>query len=274
MNCPYCNKPVLLARAGKKNIDSRSSYRVYQMTAPFMRYNGNYDNGAEMSSDDDNAIETRTEETWEPVNNATLRGQWATPLAISVTAAIGVYTVALPACLALELPKPLMVAYAPAWIAGALVWWNKQNYFASVIERHKKVTEKILNRDLDGDGYIGEPPPEVDNYIPVYHSQRVDAVDVPEPPERAKGDRQVLLRPSTRTIRKQVLWDYLWAAFESGDWTRDGNSHGGGCRGKGLNTKEWADVRSFVLRWDGVWETTDRPTLEAFLRNLGWTGPN
>lgn len=127
--------------------------------------------------------------------------------------------------------------------------------------------ERKTGQDINQDGVVGRPPP-VDNIIPVFHGPNVSAVDVPEPPPVEEGDRLIRLRPSERTIRKRVLWNYLLEAFMSGDWTRDG------CREKGINTKEHPLVRKFIKRWPDVWETTDRPTLEHYLRSLGWTGPN
>ncbi len=126
--------------------------------------------------------------------------------------------------------------------------------------------EQFTGQDINQDGSVGRPP--VDNIVPVFHGPSVSAVDVPEPPPVEEGDRLIRLRPAERTIRKRVLWSYLLAALMSGDWTRDG------CREKGINTKEWKDVRAFVQRWPDVWGTTDHPTLEHYLRSLGWTGPN
>ena len=205
----------------------------------------------------------------EPARAPSIESDVKVPILQALFIGTGVSILAAIPVVVWEWPKPVLWPIA-AFTLAAMLWWL---YIVGELRRLMWKIEETFDRDINDDGEVGEPAP-VDNYIPVYHGQRVDAVDVPQPPERAEGDRQVLLRPSTRTIRKQVLWDYLWTAFESGDWTRDGNSHGGGCRGKGLNTKEWADVRAFVLRWDGVWETTDRPTLEAFVRNTGWTGPN
>ena len=127
--------------------------------------------------------------------------------------------------------------------------------------------EQFTGQDINQDGVVGQPPP-VDNIVPVFHGPNVSGVDVPEPPPLDEGDRLIRLRPSERTIRKLVLWNYLLGAFMSGDWTRDG------CRKLGINTKEWADVHKFVSRWPDVWKTDDRPTLEHYLRSLGWTGTN
>ena len=127
--------------------------------------------------------------------------------------------------------------------------------------------ERKTGQDINQDGIVGALPP-VDNIVPVYAGPNVRIVDAPEPPPVEDGDRLIRLRPAERTIRKRVLWNYLLAAFMSADWTRDG------CREKNINTKEWADVRKFVKRWPDVWETGDRPTLERYLRSLGWTGPN
>jgi hypothetical protein len=129
--------------------------------------------------------------------------------------------------------------------------------------------EQFTGQDINQDGLVGLPPPvEVDNIIPVYAGPNVRVVDAPEPPPADEGDILMRLRPLERRMRKRVVWNYLLAAFMSADWTRDG------CREKNINTKEWADVRKFVKRWPDVWETEDRPTLERYLRSIGWTGPN
>jgi hypothetical protein len=78
-------------------------------------------------------------------------------------------------------------------------------------------------------------------------------------------------------MQKRRLWNYLIGAFESGDWSRDGDAKGVGCKALGINTKEHPKVRDFVSRWPDIWGLTgeeNRPTLENYLRSLGWTGTN
>jgi hypothetical protein len=163
--------------------------------------------------------------------------------------------------------RPLYLLTLPplAWFGAAMyVWAGGLSLSRDTILK----VERITGKDINSDGVVGEPVEvPVDNYIPVYHGDRnVGVVDVPEPPSLSEGERLVVLRPSTRTIKKCKLWGYLLSAFESGDWTRDGRQH--------IGQKEWTDVRGFVSRWDGVWGTDDPPTLDRYLRSLGWTGPN
>ena len=143
--------------------------------------------------------------------------------------------------------------------------------------------EQFTGQDINQDGLVGRSPSvEVDNIIPVFHGSNVRVVDVPEPPPVEEGDRMLRLRPSARKIRKRVLWNYLLGAFMSGDWTRDGDAKGIGCQVLGITTKEHPDVKAYVKRWDeiygaSVWGLTgeeNRPTLEKYLRSIGWTGTN
>lgn len=140
--------------------------------------------------------------------------------------------------------------------------------------------EQFTDQDINQDGVVGPPP--VDRLIPVFHGRNVRAVNMPEPPPDTPGTRLIQLDPSTDKIEKQRLWDYLIGAFETSDWSRDGDAKGVGCVKLGITTKIHPKVREFVKMWDKidgvtVWGLTgeeSRPTLEHRLRSLGWTGTN
>jgi len=212
----------------------------------------------------------KVEETFEPMMPASLRAQFATPLARAATVWGGIFVTVYPLLeLATSTHQPVLIAHTMGAIAASIFWWDDADHFKQAIYKVKNLTEEITGWDIDRDSHIGVPPPEVINPIPVHNWQGSDTIGVPDPqPQR---ERVIRLRPSTRTISPDKLCNYLlWAFDNTADgvdgWTRDRAAE------YGINQKEWADIKAFVERWDApdapLWKTTNRPTLDRFVSSL------
>lgn len=256
-NCPHCNEPITIIRAGRRTTDGGRREKVYQMSAWLGA-------GADTLERTDAPTASAPSFKQEPARAPTVQSDVVVPALRSVITGIGVGAGLWGGALIAGVTTPGAFAGIGFTIAATGWWLRDVGELKSLMWR----VEERFDRDFDGDNQVGQPAPPVDNIVPVYAGPNVSAVDVPEPPPVEEGNRLIRLRPSERTIRKRVLWSYLLAAFMSNDWTR------AGCKAKNINTKQWADVRNFVKRWPGVWETDQRPTIDAFLRNLGYTGPN
>jgi len=215
----------------------------------------------------------RTEETWEPVGEISLRSQWGTPLANAVTAWAGTSILLHVIQVGyLHTPRPGLSSFCVGGIAAAIIWIDDRDFFREALYRTKNLAEEILSRDLDGDGTIGRRPDVIDPF-PVFANQQPPAtVDVPPSPTY-QADKLIRLRPAARTITCARLCDYLrWAHANTTD-NRDGWSRES-AKEFGIGPREWEDIQNFVKRWDRpeidthLWKTTDPPALERFIASI------
>ena len=253
-NCPHCNGELAIIRAGRRTKDSGKTFEMASWIGT----------GADTLERANTPTAPAPSFKQEPARAPTVESDVAVPLLRSVVTGVLFAGCAAGAALVFGLARPAAFGGVGFVITATASWLHETGELRRLMWR----IEERIERDIDGDNQVGQPPPPVDNIVPVFAGPRTTAVDVPEPPPVEEGDRLVRLHPSTHTIRKRVLWSYLLEAFMVGDWTRDG-------RPSYIKQKEWADVRTFVhTYWPDVWETTDRPTLDAFVRKLGCTVTN
>lgn len=133
---------------------------------------------------------------------------------------------------------------------------------------------ELLNRFAPQKQDKDEHDPLVTRVIP-YQGPPLEPVEVIAPPAQGIGSELVELSPSTRTMRKREIRDFLLESFRLEDWTRDtwcGNP-ARGKPGKGMSQPTWNALKKFLVTLD-IWETTHPPSLWAFITRLGYPVTN
>jgi hypothetical protein len=273
INCPHCNTELTIIRAGRQITNDGRREKVYQMSTWLNSA------GADTLERNDAPTAPASYFKQEPAREPTVQSDVVVPALRSIFTGFLVGTCT--AGIAFVTNRPAPGAFAGMGFAVAATG----SWLLDVAELKRLMWRKIeeeTGRDLDGDGYIGEPPEVVERYVPYRAGNNITATDAVEPPIPPTENVTIELVPHSDRIEKHRLFDYLIGAFDSGDWSRDGDAKGIGCKKLGINTKIHPKVRDFVKGWDGVyaesiWGLTgeeNRPTLDNYLRSLGWTGTN
>jgi hypothetical protein len=99
-----------------------------------------------------------------PLHQASLRSQWGTPLARSLTTwggtSVFVYSLlegVLSGVLHLNIPRPGLWALLVGFFPGAYNWDRDLDFFSDALYQVRDFAEEVLNQDLDGDGNVGKP---------------------------------------------------------------------------------------------------------------------
>ena len=268
MNCPHCNENITVIRAGRTN---GARDKVYQMSAWLGA-------GADTLERTDAPTVPAPSFKQEPARAPTVQSDVVVPALRSVITGVGVGACTAGVALMTGVTTPGAFAGIGFAVAATGWWLRDVGELKSLMWR----IEERFDRDINNDGQVGQPAPPVDRLVPVFAGSNVSAVDMTELPPASEGTRLIQLEPHTDRIEKQRLWDYLIGAFETGDWSRDGDAKGIGCIKLGITTKLHPQVRDFVSEWDEIYGVTvwgltgeeNRPALEHRLRSLGWTDTN
>ena len=208
------------------------------------------------------AVSTRMETTRQPVASASLESQFKTPLAIACTSAVAVFVVTVPLLYALEAKWPFLFGYGLGMVTFFVFWLNGVGFFKDAMFSVKNVAEEVLDRDLDGDGQVGQSlPPEI-RFVPVRQAgQPPSAITLPATPRQ---EPRIWLN-ERRSVKAGVLVGMLTEAAETGNWTREY------WQSRGIGQKEWADIKAFCEQFD-IWKTDDTALLREFVTRLRQDG--
>jgi len=93
-------------------------------------------------------------ERTEPVGSPTMEGNYLVPTAQALTLGAAVVIFGSAGAHWAQWPFWLNFGLASGSAVTVLCWWRQTDHYDSLLQR----TEKIFDKDLDGDGHVGPPP--------------------------------------------------------------------------------------------------------------------